>query len=68
MYYIKYNRIYYCFYLKYNKIDSINSSKNKAINAIIELENIEKVNVYTIGDGYNDIEMINNLMIIQLIY
>lgn len=40
------------------EIISSKASKIKAINKIIKLENLGKVNVYTIDDGYNDIEMI----------
>lgn len=50
------------FLINYNSIEIIPSitSKSKAIERIIELENVEKSNVYTIGDGYSDIEMIKN--------
>lgn len=34
-------------------------NKAKAIEIIAKIENIEKENIYTIGDNYNDIEMIN---------
>lgn len=40
------------------EIISTKASKIKAINKIIKLKNLGKVNVYTIDDGYNDIEMI----------
>ena len=56
----KYGNYINC-YLMYGtliEIISINASKIIAINKIIELENISKDNVYTIGDGYNDIDMI----------
>ena len=56
----KYSNLVNC-YLMYDvliEIISIKTSKIKAINEIMKLENIEKDDVYTIGDGYNDIEMI----------
>lgn len=56
----KYSNLVNC-YLMYDvliEITSIKTSKVKAINVIMELENIEKNNVYVIGDGYNDIQMI----------
>lgn len=48
-------------YLMYDKvieIISIDTSKIIAINKIINIEKIDKDDVYTIGDGYNDLEMI----------
>lgn len=56
----KYSNLVNC-YLMYDvliEITSIKASKIKAINKIMKLENIDKADVYTIGDGYNDIEMI----------
>ena len=56
----KYGNYINC-YLMYEtliEIVSINASKIFAINKVIELENICKDNVYTVGDGYNDIDMI----------
>lgn len=43
-----------------NAIEIISSKTNKAnaINIIAKLENVEKQNIFTIGDSYNDIEMI----------
>ena len=43
-------------------IEIISSETNKAnaITEIAKIENINKKNVFTIGDSYNDIEMIEN--------
>lgn len=45
---------------KYNLVEiiSIKTDKGKAIEKILELENIEDNMVYPIGDGSNDVEMI----------
>ena len=45
-----------------NSIEIISSMTNKAkaISKIAEIENIDKQNVFTIGDSYNDIEMIKS--------
>lgn len=40
------------------EIISINTDKGKAIEKILEIENIDNNNVYPIGDGDNDVEMI----------
>lgn len=42
------------------EIVSIEANKSQAISFIAELENITKENIYTIGDSFNDIEMIKN--------
>lgn len=56
----RYSNLVNC-YLMYDVLVEIISSKTskiKAIKKIMELENIKGDCVYTIGDGYNDIEMI----------
>lgn len=42
------------------EIISSKTDKNEAIKYLVDRENISKENVYTIGDGYNDISMIQN--------
>ena len=42
------------------EIISSTTDKNEAIKYLVNKENISKENVYTIGDGYNDISMIQN--------
>lgn len=50
----------YCLVNYYNSIEIINGecSKLNAIQKIIDTEKIESNNIYTIGDGYSDIEMV----------
>lgn len=43
---------------KFAEIISINTDKGNAIEKILKIENISEENVFTIGDGSNDIEMI----------
>ena len=42
------------------EIISSETDKNEAIKFILDKEKISKDNVYTVGDGYNDISMIQN--------
>lgn len=44
----------------YNSIEIISSSTDKsiAINEIAKIENIKSSNIYTVGDSFNDIEML----------
>ena len=42
------------------EIISYNASKNDAAKVLADSEKMDKANIYTVGDGYNDIEMINN--------
>ncbi len=42
------------------EIIAIETDKSKAIEEVLKRENIEKQNVYTIGDGSNDVEMIRD--------
>ena len=48
------------YYVNNNSIEIISSKINKAlaIYEIMNLNNIDKNNVYTVGDGYSDIDMI----------
>ena len=50
------------YYVTENSIEIISNETNKsnAINLLINRLNISKENVYTIGDGYSDIEMIKD--------
>ena len=45
-----------------NAIEIISSKTNKAnaIDKIANIENVDKQNIFTIGDSYNDIEMLKN--------
>lgn len=58
----KYSNTITSFLINNNSIEIISSktSKSKAIGKIVEIENITSAKVYTIGDGYSDIEMIKN--------
>lgn len=42
------------------EIVSNEANKSKAISVVAKLENIPTTNIYTIGDGYSDIQMIND--------
>lgn len=50
------------YYVEKNSVEIISCeiTKSKAIQLLIEKLNISKDNVYTIGDGYSDIDMIKN--------
>ena len=58
----KYIHAYTMIFPDINIVEIISSQtdKNEAIKYIVNKENILKDNVYTIGDGYNDISMIQN--------
>lgn len=58
----KYVNAYTMIFSDINIVEIISSEtdKNEAIKYVIEKEGISKNNVYTIGDGYNDISMIQN--------
>ena len=43
---------------KYTEVISVDTDKGKAIEKLLEIKNIDETNVYTIGDGSNDVEMI----------
>ena len=56
----KYNLYVNCYYVNNNSIEIISNKtdKAKAIISLAEKLNIQKEEIYTIGDGYSDIEMI----------
>lgn len=56
----KYGKNVNIYYVNYNSIEIISSEvdKSKSVEEVIKLVDINKENVYTIGDGYSDIEMI----------
>lgn len=56
----KYKDYVKAYYVNNNSLEIIsrNANKAKAISYIMNLENVIKENIYTIGDGYSDIEMI----------
>lgn len=58
----KYNNYVNSYFLTSNSIEIISSktSKSHAITVLLEKLHIAKENVYTIGDGYSDIEMIRD--------
>lgn len=60
MKYKNYVKSYVIVTKKYSLVEiiSIKTDKGKAIEKILELENINDKNVYPIGDGSNDVEMI----------
>ncbi len=58
----KYKDYINSFYVTEDSLEIISNKTNKsiAINILLEKLNINKDNVYTIGDGYSDIEMVKN--------
>ena len=58
----KYSNDVNSYYVTENSLEIISNKTNKsnAINLLIERLNILQENVYTIGDGYSDIEMIKD--------
>lgn len=56
----KYQDYVKAYYVNNNSIEIISKEVNKAkaISYIMNLENVVEENIYTIGDGYSDIEMI----------
>lgn len=58
----KYQDYINSFYVPEDSLEIISNKTNKsiAINILLEKLNINKDNVYTIGDGYSDIEMVKN--------
>ena len=52
----------FSYYVTKNSVEIISNETNKsnAINLLINKLNLLKEDVYTIGDGYSDIEMIKN--------
>ena len=43
-----------------SKICRCNTNKSTAIQEIAKIENIGKENIYTVGDSFNDLEMLNS--------
>ncbi len=58
----KYSAYVNSYFVPINAVEIISNKTNKssAISLIINKLNIKKENVYTIGDGYNDIDMIRD--------
>ncbi len=58
----KYSNYVNSYYVTKNSVEIISNKTNKsnAINLLLDRLNILKENIYTIGDGYSDIEMIKN--------
>lgn len=58
----EYVNAYVMIFKEINIVEIISSKtdKNEAIKYLVDKENISNENVYTIGDGYNDISMIQN--------
>ena len=61
----KYSEFVNSYYVTENSIEIISNeiNKSKAINLLLSRLNVFKENVYTIGDGYSDIEMIKDFMV-----
>ena len=58
----KYSNYINSYYVNTNSLEIISNKTNKsiAINILIDRLNLSKNNVYTIGDGYSDIDMIKD--------
>lgn len=58
----KYSDYINSYHINENSLEIISNetNKSKAINLLLDKLNISKENVYTIGDGYSDIEMIKD--------
>lgn len=59
----KYNRIIKSYVIVNSilvEVTSANTDKSEAIKEVIRIENVDKSNVYTIGDASNDLEMIRD--------
>lgn len=58
----KYSNFINSYYVMENSLEIISNdiNKSKAINILLKRLNISKDNIYTIGDGYSDIEMIKD--------
>lgn len=58
----KYFKYVNCYYVTCDAVEIISNktNKSKAIEEIMKLEKIKRQNIYTIGDGYSDIEMIKD--------
>lgn len=58
----KYSNYVHSYYVTENSVEIISNkiNKSRAISLLLNQFNILKKNVYTIGDGYSDIEMIKD--------
>ena len=58
----KYSNFVNCYYVSNNAVEIISNKTNKsnAIQLLIDRLKIDNNNVYTIGDGYSDIEMVRD--------
>lgn len=58
----KYGEFVHSFFVETNSIEVISRSTDKSVSVgvIAQMEIVDKSNVYTIGDGYSDIEMIRD--------
>ena len=58
----KYSEFVNCYLVSGNAVEIISNktSKSNAIEEIVQIEKVNRENIFTIGDGYSDIEMIKN--------
>lgn len=58
----KYSEFVNCYLVSGNAVEIISNKtcKSNAIEEIVQIEKVNRGNIFTIGDGYSDIEMIKN--------
>lgn len=58
----KYSEFVNCYLVSGNAVEIISNktSKSNAIEEIVQIEKVNRENIFTLGDGYSDIEMIKN--------
>lgn len=58
----KYSEFVNCYLVSGNAVEIISNKtcKSNAIEEIVQIEKVNRENIFTIGDGYSDIEMIKN--------
>lgn len=58
----KYAEFVNCYFVSGNAVEIISNKtcKSNAIEEIVKIEKVNRENIFTIGDGYSDIEMIKN--------
>ena len=58
----KYAEFVNCYFVSGNAVEIISNKtcKSNAIEEIVQIEKVNRENIFTIGDGYSDIEMIKN--------
>lgn len=58
----KYSEFVNCYLVSGNAVEIISNktSKSNAIEEIVQIEKVNRENIFTIGDGYSDIEMIKS--------